>query len=193
MVTGLVTVCIGLLLWFLALLVVPEQLIDDIRRGDKVGIVSHQPQQKSPILFQVAIIEAAQKIITGPGSFILKLFLVDVVPEKSHSVGPADRPEQPHQHTHGSEDDQKEHPKVEKQVHFLSKQVDGQDTLHRVALDVTKETNVEVTHGNTGKHGGDGIVVVNLQNVEVLDSKPAHDKIDIYKIKSSRLTGLLAC
>merc|ERR1711976_358950 len=50
------------------------------------------------------------------------------------------------------------HPEPDEEVDLLIEQVDGKNTLDGVVLDVTKATDFEVTHGDTGETWGSGPV-----------------------------------
>ena len=54
-------------------------------------------------------------------------------------------------HCNVPESGHEDHPEPDDEIHILVEQVDGQYTLEWVALDVTKDTDLEVTHRHTRK------------------------------------------
>ncbi len=61
------------------------------------------------------------------------------------------------------------HPEPDEQVDLLVEEVDGQNTLDRVALDVTKATDLEVAHGDTRKSWRRGPVFPACQSLDDLN------------------------
>ena len=69
------------------------------------------------------------------------------------SISAESAAEAPCQEAEAGDSGYEHHPEPQEQVDLLVEQVDGQHTLHRVALHIAKTTHLEVAHGNTWKAG----------------------------------------
>lgn len=64
-----------------------------------------------------------------------------------------DGAEDPHQEREAGYSGDKHHPKPDKQVDLLVKEIDGQHTLYRVSLDVAQPPDFKIAHGDPGEAG----------------------------------------
>lgn len=160
--------------------VVPETA-DKLSDRDGVGIVAHQPHDKSAILAQVFVNELVGLSLGFTWQFLHQLqVLLDVAATVCLDGAAHD----PGEEAEAGHDSREHHPEPDEQVDLLVEQVDGQHALHGVTLHVAQPAHFEVAHGDAGKTRGLRPVLplgqsaqhLNAVQVEVLAQESIQDE-----------------
>ena len=131
-----------------ALIILPQS-VHEFCDHDTVRVEPDQPQDKHPVLSQVVLREVGRQLLVAVA--VEFLHHAQVFLDVADAIAADGELEQPCGDVGRGEHRQHHHPEPDEDVDLLVEQIDGEDTLHRVAMVVAQATRREVAHGDAGK------------------------------------------
>ena len=111
--------------------------------------MTNKAQYKNTILTQVLVYESSCHLLVAiPFDLVHQ---TKMLPDVAVTITAEGHTHDPGQQAEAGQSSHEHHPEPNKQVYLLVEEIDGQNALHRVALNVTQPSHVEVAHRDSWK------------------------------------------
>ena len=110
--------------------------------------MTNKTQHENTILTQVLVYEVSCHLLVALPNLVHQ---TEMLPDVAVAVTAEGHTHDPGQEAEAGQSGHEHHPEPNKQVYLLVEEIDGQNALHRVTLNVTQPSHVEVAHRDSRK------------------------------------------